>query len=257
MISSIMTITARVAVTGFLTVSCFKRTVVDNTAQVLSEAEKVSAGLIAYSVCMSTITLVLAADAAAQRILSKDAKDMPAAPKDADADFSPPSHNDNTASATPNTVELHHLQPSSSSPPSPSRLIESQPSPAPSSLRLIEPQPPPSPSSRLIESQPSPSPSPSRLIESQPSPSQSPFSSHVIASTETISAPITCTCTPCINLTSPNLYCKRLSTDSNITLLPCDNDFITNDCKSFHDQSIVHDWEIRHSVASISTLPDV
>ncbi|KAG2132809.1 hypothetical protein DEU56DRAFT_812159 [Suillus clintonianus] len=234
MISSITTITVRVAVTGFLTVFCFKRTVVDNTAQVLSEAEKVSAGLIAYSICMSTFTLVLAADAAAQRILSKDAKDMPAAPKDGDADFNPGSTNDNTASATPNTVELHHSQPSScpSSPPSPSRLIESQPepSPAPSSLRLIEPQPPLSPSLRLIESpEPSPSPSPSRLIESHR------------------------TCTPCINLTSPNLYCKRLSTDSNITLLPCDNDFITNDCKSFDDQNS----EVRRSVVSISTLPDV
>ncbi|KAG2132760.1 hypothetical protein DEU56DRAFT_811902 [Suillus clintonianus] len=233
MISSITTITARVAVTGFLTVFCFKRTVVDNTAQVLSEAEKVSAGLIAYSICMSTYTLVLAADAAAQRILSKDAKDIPAAPKVGDADFNPPSTCDNTASATPYPVELHYLQPSPS--PSPSRLIELKPSPAPSS--------------RLIEPQPSLPPSPPRLIELQPSPSQSLFSSHVIESTETISAPITCT--PRINLTSPNLYCKRLSIDSNITLLPCDND-----CKSFHDQSTVHDSEVRRSVASISTLPD-
>ncbi|KAG2145109.1 hypothetical protein DEU56DRAFT_788816 [Suillus clintonianus] len=242
--SGITTITARIAVTGFLTVFCFKRTVVDNTAQVLSGAEKVSAGLIAYSICMSTFTLVLAADAAAQRILSKDAKDMPAAPKDGDADFDPPSTNDNTGSATPNTVELHHSQPSScpSSPPSPSRLIESQPSPAPSSLRLIELQPPPSPSLRLIKLQPPPSPS-SRLIESQPSPSPSP--SRLIESQ--------CTCTPCINITSPNLYCKRLSTDSNITLLPCDNDFLTNDFKSFVDQNS----EVRRSVVSISTLPDV
>ncbi|KAG2132789.1 hypothetical protein DEU56DRAFT_812044 [Suillus clintonianus] len=241
MISSITTITARVAVTGFLTVFCFKRTVVDNTAQVLSEAEKVSAGLIAYSICMSTFTLVLAADAAAQRILSKDAKDMPAAPKDGDADFNPPSTNDNTASATPNPVALHYLQPSPS--PSPSRSIELQPSPAPSS--------------RLIEPQLSLPPAPPHLIESQPPMAQSLFSSHLIESTETISIPITCcTCTPCINLTSPNLYCKRLSIDSNITLLPCDNDFITNNCKLFDDQSIVHDSEVRRSVASISALPD-
>ncbi|KAG1757890.1 hypothetical protein EDB19DRAFT_2020485 [Suillus lakei] len=182
MISTAMTITARVAVTGFLTVSCFKRTVVDNTAQVLSEAEKVTAGLVAYSVCFCS------------EILSNDAKYMPAAPKDDAADFNPPSSNANAASTTPKPVEPYHLQPS--------------PSLSPSSLRLIE-------------------------------------------STETISAPITCCiCTPCTNLNLPNLCSKRLSIDSNTTLVPHSDDFVpdaflndvsdTDNCDSFDDESTVH-----------------
>ncbi|KAG2128698.1 hypothetical protein DEU56DRAFT_982487 [Suillus clintonianus] len=240
MISTAMSITARVAITGFLTVSCFKRTIVDNTVQVLYKSEKVSAGLFAYSVCLSTITLVLAADAAAQRLLSNDSNHLPA-PKDSDSGSNPPFANANT-SATPTSkpVGLHYLQPPPSPPPS--RLIESQPSPAPSS-------------SRLIELQPYPFPSPPPLIESHPSPSQSPSSSHVIESTEIIlSAPITCcTCMSCIILASSNLYSKRLSIDSNITLLPYDDDFNTDilsddasdtdDCESFDDESTVYDSE--------------
>ncbi|KAG2145102.1 hypothetical protein DEU56DRAFT_978953 [Suillus clintonianus] len=67
--------------------------------------------------------VVLAADAAAQRILSKDVNHMPAASKNNDADPDASSTNRNTTSATPNPVKQHHLQPS----PSPSRLIELQP----------------------------------------------------------------------------------------------------------------------------------
>ncbi|KAG1741170.1 hypothetical protein EDB19DRAFT_740167 [Suillus lakei] len=229
MISTITTITARVAVTGFLSVSCFKRAVVDNTVQVLSKAEKASAGLAVYSVCMSTITLVLAADKAAQRFLSNEAKHMPAAPKDDDADCNSPSANNATTSATPQPVALFPLRPYLS--PSLSRLIESTESPS-ANDNTTSAAPKPVEPSYL---HPSPPPSPLRLIES----------------TEIISATIS-TCMPCINFTSPNFYCKRLSIDSDpTTLVPLDDDSITDvfsddtsdtdDRESFSDGSTVHE----------------
>ncbi|KAG1739970.1 hypothetical protein EDB19DRAFT_1709544 [Suillus lakei] len=55
------------------------------------------------------------------------------------------------------------------------------------------------------------------------------------------------TCTPCITLTSPNFYCKRLSIDSNTaTLVPSDDDFSddasdADNCESFDDESTVHE----------------
>ncbi|KAG1741185.1 hypothetical protein EDB19DRAFT_741558 [Suillus lakei] len=159
MISTATTITARVAVTGFLSVSCFKRAVVDNTIQVLSKAEKASAGLAVYSVCMSTITLVLAADKAAQRFLNNESKRMPAAPGDDDDDCNP-SANDTAASATPQPVAPFHLQPSLS--PSLSRLIESTESPSANDNTTSATSKPVEPSNL----QPSPPPSSLRLIES-------------------------------------------------------------------------------------------
>ncbi|KAG1881260.1 hypothetical protein F4604DRAFT_470959 [Suillus subluteus] len=277
-LSTVMTVTSRVAVTGFLTVSCFKRAVVDNTAQVLSKAEKASAGLAVYSVCLSTITLVLAADKAAQRILSNEPKHLPALPKDADADSDPPSANDPTTTVTPQPVEPH-LQPFPS--PFPLRLIESTETiSAPISTctpddntTIATPKP-----AERYHLQPSPTSSPLRLIEStetisapistctpddnttiatpkpvepyhlRPSPTSSP--SRLIESTETTSAPITCSNT-CITLTSPDLYCKRLSIDSSTTFVPHDHDSVTdvfsddasdaNDCESFSDESTVHE----------------
>ncbi|KAG2343947.1 hypothetical protein BDR05DRAFT_999491 [Suillus weaverae] len=256
-----MTITARVVVTGFLTVSCFKRVVVNNTAQVLSKAEKASTGLAVYSVCLSTITLVLAADKVAQRILSNDseAKHMPATSNDDNFDCNHLSSNANTTT-TPKLVELSYLQPSPS--PSQSRLIEStekisapistctpndntaSATPKPVELSYLQPFPSPS-QSRLTESTEkisapistctpndntaSATPKPVELSYLQPSPS--PSQSRLIKSTETISAPITYpnTCTPCITLTSPDLYCKRLSIDSNTTLVPYDDDSVSTD----------------------------
>ncbi|KAG2344012.1 hypothetical protein BDR05DRAFT_947766 [Suillus weaverae] len=266
---TLSTAIARVVVTGFLTISCFKRVVVDNTVHVLSTTEKASAGLAVYSVYLSTITLVLAADKAAQRILTNETKHMPAAPKDVDADPNPPSAHD-TTSITPQPVEPYHLQPYSS--PSQSRLIESTETISapistctPNDNTTVEPchlQPSPTPSlSRLIESTETISASISTYTPNnnttaetyhlQPSPT--PSLSCLIESTATTSAPITCsnTCTPCITLTSPDLYCKRLSIDSSTTLVPHDNDSVTdvfsddaseaNEFESFDDESIVHE----------------
>ncbi|KAG2053636.1 hypothetical protein BDR06DRAFT_451187 [Suillus hirtellus] len=247
-LSTAMTITARVAVTGFLSVSCFKRAVVNNTVQVLSKAEKASAGLVVYSVCLSTITLVLAADKAAQRILSNDPKHRPATSKD--NNDSPPSINNTITSLAPQPVEPSHLQPFLS--PSQSHLIESAETISvpiytctPNEKTTVEP----------YHLQSSLNPSLLRLIES----------------TEITSAPITGSniCTPCITLTSPDLYCKRLSIDSSTTLVPHDDDLVThvfsddddddasdaNDFESFCDESTIH--EVRHSISSNSTLPDV
>ncbi|KAG1768450.1 hypothetical protein EV702DRAFT_720599 [Suillus placidus] len=215
MISSAMTITARVVVTDFLTVSCFKRVVVNNTAQILSKAEKASTGLAVYSVCLSTITLVLAADKAAQRILSNEAKHMPAASKGDNVDCNPLSSNANTAT-TLKLLELSHLQPSPS--PSQSRLIEStEKTSAPISTCT------PNDNTAFA----TPKHVELSYLQSSPSPSQL----RLIESTETISAPITYpnTCTPCITLTSPDLYCKRLSIDSNTTLVAHDDDSVSTD----------------------------
>ncbi|KAG1808608.1 uncharacterized protein BJ212DRAFT_639707 [Suillus subaureus] len=283
-LSTAMAIASRVAVTGLLTVSCFKRAVVDNTAQVLAKVEKASVGLVVYSVCLSTITLVLAADKAAQRILSNEPKHMPAPLKDDDADSNPPSANDPTTSesVTHQPVESSHLQPFSS--PSPSRLIKSteiifapistctpdnniiSATPKPVELYHLQPSPTSSPS-RLIKSTEiisapistctpnhntiSAAPKPVESYHLQPSPTSSP--SRLIESTETASAPITCsnTCSSCITLTSPDLYCKRLFIDSSTTLVPHDDDPATgvfsddasdaNDCESFSDESTIHE----------------
>ncbi|KAG2042573.1 hypothetical protein BDR03DRAFT_565422 [Suillus americanus] len=81
-----------------------------------------SAGLTVYSVCLLTITLVLAADKAAQRILSNEPRHMPAAPTDDDADSSNPLFVNDITSAAPQSVEPSHLQPFLS--PSQSHLIE-------------------------------------------------------------------------------------------------------------------------------------
>ncbi|KAG1907783.1 uncharacterized protein F5891DRAFT_213684 [Suillus fuscotomentosus] len=231
-LSTAMTITARVAVTGFLSLSCFKRAVVDNTAQVLSKAEKTSAGLVVYSVCLSTITLVLAADKAAQRILSNDPKHRPATSKD-DNDDSLPSIHDTITSLAPQPVEPSHLQPSLS--PSQSHLIESAET---ISVPIYTCTPNEKTTVKPYNLQPSLNPSLLRLIES----------------TEITSAPIMGSniCTPCITLTSPDLYCKRLSIDSSTTLVPHDDDSVThvfsdddasdaNDCESFCDESTIHE----------------
>ncbi|KAG0705671.1 hypothetical protein DFH29DRAFT_1029819 [Suillus ampliporus] len=93
--------------------SCFEEAVIDPTAQVVSKAEKVSFGLVALSVCSSTIVLVLASDAAAQDFFSNGAKCIPT-PKD-----------DNTDFATPiaiRPVEIYRQCPPSPSSP---RIIES------------------------------------------------------------------------------------------------------------------------------------
>ncbi|KAG2042529.1 hypothetical protein BDR03DRAFT_996788 [Suillus americanus] len=242
-----MTITSRVAITGFLTVSCFKRVVVDNTAQVLSKAEKASAGLAVYSVCLSTITLVLAADKAAQRILSNEPKHLPAIPKDADADrnSNPPSANDATTSATPQPVEPSHLQPFPS--PSPLRLIES-----------TETISAPISTCTPADNTTSTTPKPVEPYHLQPSPTSS--QSRLIELTETTSAPITCsnTCSSCITLTSPDLYYKRLSIDSGNTHVPHDDVSITdvfsddvsdvNGCESFSDESTIHEPQKEHAL---------
>ncbi|KAG1814524.1 hypothetical protein EV424DRAFT_1413585 [Suillus variegatus] len=222
-LSTAMTITARVAVTGLLSVSCFKRTVVDNTAQVLSKAEKASAGLVVYSVCLSTITLVLAADKAAQRILGNEPKYRPATSKD-DNDDSLPSINDTTTSLAPQPVEPSHLQPFLS--PSQSHLIES---------------------AETI-SVPIYTCTPNEKTTVEPYYLQSSLNSsllRLIESTEITSAPITGSniCTPCITLTSPDLSCKRLSIDSSTTLVPHEDNSVTHvfsdddasDANDFHE----------------------
>ncbi|KAG2157831.1 uncharacterized protein EDB93DRAFT_1246878 [Suillus bovinus] len=203
-LSTAMTITVRVAVTGFLSVSCFRRVVVDNTAQVLSKAENASAGLAVYSVCLSTITLVLAADKAAQRLLSNEPKHMLATSKNANADFNPPSAHDVTASVTPQPVESSHLQPF----------------PSPSQLRLIE--------SAGTISAPFSTCMPNEKTTVKPYNLQPSPLLRLIESTETTSASTTYSniCTPCITLTSPDLYCKRLSIDSSTTLVPHNDDSV-------------------------------
>ncbi|KAG2359844.1 hypothetical protein BDR07DRAFT_188865 [Suillus spraguei] len=230
-----MTITARVAVTGFLTVSCFKRVVVDNTAQVLFKAEKASAGLVVYSICLSTITLVLAADKSAQRILSNKTKHMPTVPKDDDDGSNPSSANTTTTSVTPQSVDPSRLQPFSSLSQLP--LIESTETVSAPNYNCTPNDNTNSAASKPIEAYHL-QPSPLRLIES----------------TETTSGPgpITCsnTCSSCLTLTSPGLYCKRLSIDSSTTLAPHD-DTVTdvfsddaldaNDCESFDEESTVHE----------------
>ncbi|KAG1746586.1 uncharacterized protein EDB91DRAFT_1345365 [Suillus paluster] len=112
MISTLMNVTARVALSNLLTVAFFKRTVVDHTVEVLSKAEKVSAGLVVYTVCSSSIMLVLASDRVAQKFLHDDTKNLPT-PKDDDADRIPPFSDDNT-SAAPQPAEIFSF-PSASS----------------------------------------------------------------------------------------------------------------------------------------------
>ncbi|KAG0697038.1 hypothetical protein DFH29DRAFT_1004063 [Suillus ampliporus] len=70
MISITLHLASRIAITGFLSVSFFRETVVRPTVQVLSEPKKVSAGLVVSTFGMSTIILLLAANEAAQRFLS-------------------------------------------------------------------------------------------------------------------------------------------------------------------------------------------
>ncbi|KAG2364109.1 hypothetical protein BDR07DRAFT_1375291 [Suillus spraguei] len=237
-LSTAMTITARVAVTGFLTVSCFKRVVVDNTAQVLFKAEKASAGLAVYSICLSTITLVLAADKSAQRILSNGTKYTSTVPKDDDTGSNLPSANDTTP-VTLQPVEPPHLQPFLS--PSQLRLIES-------TETISAPNSTCTPNDNTTSA----TPKPIRPYHLQPSPISSPLP--LIESTETTSGPVPITysntCSSCITLTSPGLYCKRLSIDSSTTLVSHD-DSVTdvfsddasdaNDCESFNDESTVHE----------------
>ncbi|KAG1769553.1 hypothetical protein EV702DRAFT_1282063 [Suillus placidus] len=207
---TLSTAIAHVVVTGFLTVSCFKRAVVDNTAQVLSKTEKASAGLTVYSVCLSTITLVLATDKAAQRILTNKTKHMPAAPKDIDANPNPPSAND-TTSVTPQPVEPYHWQPYPT--PSLSRLIESTET---ISAPISTCTPNDNTTAETYHLQPSPTPSLSCLIES----------------TETMSAPITCSNTSL-------LLCPMIT-----TLLPTSSQTMARkptECESFDDESTVRE----------------
>ncbi|KAG1732911.1 uncharacterized protein EDB91DRAFT_662111 [Suillus paluster] len=71
MISSMLSFTAtRVAVTGYISVSLFKRTVVRHTVQRLSKAETIQAYLrVASTTCSLTVALVLACHEATQEIL--------------------------------------------------------------------------------------------------------------------------------------------------------------------------------------------
>ncbi|KAG0694263.1 hypothetical protein DFH29DRAFT_1034739, partial [Suillus ampliporus] len=121
MISLAMTVTACVAVTSYLTASFFRRTVVDHTADVLSKAEKVSFGLVAHSVCSSTIMLVLVSNAAAQTFLSGDSAKHVLAAKDDTAEPNPCLTDDDDASPTLNPADTFSLLQS----PSSSRIIES------------------------------------------------------------------------------------------------------------------------------------
>ncbi|KAG1907790.1 uncharacterized protein F5891DRAFT_1220175, partial [Suillus fuscotomentosus] len=80
------------------------------------------------------------------------------------------------------------------------------------------------------------------------------FHLNLIESTETTFVPITYynICMTCITLTSPNLYCKRLSINSSATLVPYDNDSVADvlsdddasdadDCEPFSGESIIHE----------------
>ncbi|KAG1746610.1 uncharacterized protein EDB91DRAFT_1117924 [Suillus paluster] len=118
MISTLMNVTARVALSSLLTTTFFKRMVIDHTVEVLSKAEKVSAGLVAYTVCSSSIMLVLASDTVAKKFLCDDARYLPT-PKDDAADPNNPLSDNISTPATPQRAEIYCL-------PSPSlRLIES------------------------------------------------------------------------------------------------------------------------------------
>ncbi|KAG2145192.1 hypothetical protein DEU56DRAFT_789327 [Suillus clintonianus] len=67
--------TARVTITGLLTVSFFKKAAVDHAAQVIHSAEKVTIvtiGLAAADLCLSTAILLLASDRTARKLLSGD-----------------------------------------------------------------------------------------------------------------------------------------------------------------------------------------
>ncbi|KAG1741080.1 hypothetical protein EDB19DRAFT_733976 [Suillus lakei] len=119
------------------------------------------------------------------------------------------------------------------------------PSPTPSSSHLIESTDSQSANDNTTSALPKPV-GPSRL---QPSPSPSP--PRLIESTETIFSPNS-TCTPCITLTSPNFYCKRLSIDLNsAALIPLDDDLVTdvfsddasdtNDCELFDEITCYED----------------
>ncbi|KAG2068368.1 hypothetical protein BDR04DRAFT_1232880 [Suillus decipiens] len=197
--------------------------------------KKASAGLVVYSICLSTITLVLAADKAAQRILSNKTKHMPTVSKDDDDGSNPSAANATTTSITPQSVD-------------PSRL---QAFPSLSQLRLIESTETVSAPNYNCTPNDNTNSAASKPIEPyhlQPSPLR------LIESTETASGPgpITCcnTCSSFTTLTLLGLYCKRLSIDSSTTLVPhddsvtdvfSDNALDVNDCESFDEESTVHE----------------
>ncbi|KAG1734750.1 uncharacterized protein EDB91DRAFT_1146681 [Suillus paluster] len=151
---------------------------------VVSKADNVSFGLVALTVCSSTIGLVLASDAVAKEFLS-NAKRRPL-PKDDPADPNPPSMNDK---AHPNSPSVND-----SNDPIDSRSAND--SAASATSIVIKP------------------------VEKYRQCPSSPSSLRVIESTETTTAPATtCHSIPCI-LASSNLYSKRLSIDSDTTLVP-------------------------------------
>ncbi|KAG2150406.1 hypothetical protein DEU56DRAFT_898830 [Suillus clintonianus] len=67
--------TARITITGLLTVSFFKKAAVDHAAQVIHTADKVTIvtiGLAAADLCLSTAILILASDRTARKLISGD-----------------------------------------------------------------------------------------------------------------------------------------------------------------------------------------
>ncbi|KAG1741819.1 uncharacterized protein EDB91DRAFT_1247871 [Suillus paluster] len=69
---SVTYVASRIAITGFLSVSFFPKTVITPTLQVLRDPKKVSAKRFVSTFCMSTISLLLAADEVARRFLAHE-----------------------------------------------------------------------------------------------------------------------------------------------------------------------------------------
>ncbi|KAG1741825.1 uncharacterized protein EDB91DRAFT_1247876 [Suillus paluster] len=69
---SVTYVASRIAITGFLSVSFFPKTVITPTLQVLRDPKKVSAKRFMSTFCMSTISLLLAADEVARRFLAHE-----------------------------------------------------------------------------------------------------------------------------------------------------------------------------------------
>ncbi|KAG2144795.1 hypothetical protein BD769DRAFT_932450 [Suillus cothurnatus] len=73
--STVLNGAARVTITGFLTVSFFKKTAVVHAAEVIQKAERVTIvtiGLAAADLCLSTAILILASDRTARKLLNGD-----------------------------------------------------------------------------------------------------------------------------------------------------------------------------------------
>ncbi|KAG2046231.1 hypothetical protein BDR06DRAFT_965281 [Suillus hirtellus] len=77
MISAIFDGAAHVTVAGCLGAFFFKHTVVDRTSKAIKEAENVTAGLVMTEFCISVAVLVLASNETARILLSKDGQPLP------------------------------------------------------------------------------------------------------------------------------------------------------------------------------------